>query len=431
MNKKEIFKKVIVESQHKKFNIIPRGLYIPLDAGKTITLYGPRRCGKTFLFYQIIREFINRGIPFQNIAYINFEDERIQPFSKDDWDVFLDAYLELYPDNTDRKTYFFLDEIQETPLWDKFVRRLSEQPDFQLFLTGSSSKLFSGEISTALRGRTLSYFLMPFSFKEFLMANKFKIEDNLEYSPSRHKAKKLFQEYMKFGGFPEIFDKEDSLKIQILQGYFDLIFYKDIVDRYKIRNFTLMKNIMRYLLTHFASTFSFTSYYNFLKSSGSKIGKDTIFEYISCLEEVNFIKLVPLFDYSLKKQTVNPKKIYCIDTGLVTAVSFQFSEDKGRYLENMVFLELLRKEKEIYYFKIDNNEVDFLITKKGRPEQLIQVSDNIEDKGTKEREIRALVTASKKLNIKNCLILTDGQKSDIHEDGLKINVLPVWKWLLS
>lgn len=431
MNKKEIFKKVIVESQHKKFNIIPRDLSLPLDIGKTITLYGPRRCGKTFLFYQTIQELIKRGIPFQNIAYINFEDERIQPFSKDDWDVFLDAYLELYPDNTGGKTYFFLDEIQEVPLWDKFVRRLSEQPDFQLFLTGSSSKLFSVEISTALRGRTLSYFLMPFSFKEFLRANEFKIENNLEYSSSRHKAKKLFQEYMKFGGFPEIFNKEDGLKIQILQGYFDLIFYKDIVDRYKIRNFTLMKNIMRYLLTHFSSTFSFTSYYNFLKSSGSKIGKDTIFEYISCLEEVNFIKLVPLFDYSLKKQTVNPKKIYCIDTGLVTAASFQFSENRGRYLENMVFLELLRKGKEIYYFKIDNNEVDFLITKKGRPEQLIQVSDNIEDKKTKEREIRALVTASKKLNIKNCLILTDDQKFDIHEDGLKINVLPLWKWLLE
>jgi hypothetical protein len=193
-----------------------------------------------------------------------------------------------------------------------------------------------------------------------------------------------------------------------------------------------MKDLMRYLISHFSSLFSITGYYNFLKSSGLKIGKDTLFEYLSCLEEVNFIKLVPLFDFSLKRQMVNPKKIYCIDTGLINAVSFQFSENRGRYLENLVFLELLRQKKQIYYFR-DNkdNEIDFLIAQDRKPIQLIQVVTSLKEQKAKEREVVPLISSAKELKVEQCLILTEDEKTEINAGKLKIKVLPVWSWLLG
>lgn len=432
MDKKEIFKKIIIEAQKLKPDLTRRDFAFPHGAGKVIALYGPRRVGKTYLFYQTIKNLLAKGEHCEKIIYINFEDERIAPFLVEDWEILMDAYFELYPEHVDKKIYLFFDEVQETPLWEKFVRRLSEKKVFQVFITGSSSKLLSKEISTTLRGRTLSYFIMPFSFKEFLRHKGIKPDTHIEYSPARHKIKKLFQEYMYFGGFPEIFDKENSLKIEILQSYFDLTFYKDIVERYKIRNFNIMRDLMRYLISHFSTLLSITNYYNILKSSNKKIGKETIFEYISWLEDVNFIKAVPIFDYSIKKQQVNSKKIYSIDTGLVSAASFQFSENRGRYLENLVFLELLRRNEEIYYYKDSKgNEIDFLTTKHGKPVKIIQVAQNIDNFKIKNRELRPLVETANKFNINKCLILTEESKKEFTYKGLKINVMPIWRWLMD
>ncbi len=145
MNKKEIFKRIIVEFQKIKIALVSRDLKLPTDIKKAITLYGPRRCGKTYLFYQTIQQLFNKNVSPERILYINFEDERILPFHKEDWEVLLDAYFELYPENLNKKIYLFLDEIQEVPLWEKFVRRVSEKENFQIFLTGSSSKLFAKE----------------------------------------------------------------------------------------------------------------------------------------------------------------------------------------------------------------------------------------------------------------------------------------------
>ncbi|MEW5759100.1 MAG: ATP-binding protein [Candidatus Omnitrophota bacterium] len=432
MNKKDIFKKIINEFKDMAFPLIKRDLNLPLDLGKVMTIYGPRRAGKTYLFYQTIQELLHKKISIDNIVYINFEDERILPFAKDDWETLLDAYFELYPDNIHKQSYFFLDEIQEIDLWEKFVRRLSEKRNFSIFLTGSSSKLLSREISTSLRGRALNYFLMPLSFLEFLKFKHISLSANIEHSSNRHKIKKLFDEFLKFGGFPEVIEKEEIFKTQILQGYFDLTFYKDIAERFKIRNFIVMKELMHYLLANFSALFSLNGYFNFLKSKGNKVGKDTIFEYIGYLEEVNFVRLIPLFNSSIKKQMVNPKKAYIIDTGLITALSFQFSENKGKYLENVVFLELLRRGRKVYYFKDDKGrEVDFLIVDKNRPEQLIQVCYDLESSEAKNREVNSLVSAAKKFDIKNPLILTNDTKEEIVSNGMKIQILPVWHWLLN
>ncbi len=434
MSKKEVFKKIIVESQQFKPKLINRDIQIPVDTYKVITLYGSRRSGKTYRFFQTMKQLENEGVDPTAILYINFEDERILPFCKEDWEFLLEAYYELYPENIQKEKYLFLDEIQETELWDKFVRRLAEKGDTHIFITGSSSKLLSREIATSLRGRTLSYMLMPLSFTEFLRFKGQVVEKNSEYSEQRHKLKKYFNEYLQFGGFPEIINQAEQIKRQILQGYFELTFYKDLVERYQIRNFGLMKELMRYLITHFSSLFSVGGYYNYLKSAGQKIGKDTLFEYVSQLEEVNLVKIVSLFDYSLKRQTINPKKIYCIDTGLISVVSSQFSENRGRYLENMVFLELLRRKKEIYYYKDKKNkekEIDFFITEKGNPKQLIQVTADMTAPEVKEREIGTLIKASKEFKLTDCLILTDDQKDEIVKEKVRIKIIPIWLWLIN
>ncbi len=432
MDKKEAFKRVIVESQGLRPEFISREVRLPTDLPKVITLYGPRRGGKTYLFYQTMLEVVKEGVPAQRILYVNFEDERILPFSKDDWEILLEAFFELYPENVGQKTYLFLDEAQEALYWDKFVRRLSEKKEFRIFLTGSSSKLLSKEIATSLRGRTISYFLAPFSFREALSAKGFKAQADVEYSPQRHLIKKEFSSYLKFGGFPETLGKEDPIKIRILQEYFELVFYRDIVERHKIRNYTLMKELMRYLVNNFASLFSIMGYYSLLKSSGQKIGKDTVCEYVSWLEDVNFVRFVQFYDYSARKRTVNLKKIYCIDTGLITAVASQFSENKGRYLENAVYLELLRRGKEVFYWKDGaGREVDFLITQGGKPQQLIQVTASLENNKVKERELAPLTAAAQKFKIDDCLLLTDDQSAELSAGRFKVKVRPIWSWLLE
>lgn len=432
MDKKEIFKKIIVESESFSPEFIRREVSLPTDLQKVITLYGPRRSGKTYLFYQIMQELLHEGVPSQKILYINFEDERILPFIREDWEMLLEAFFELYPQNVGEKTYLFFDEIQEIPYWDKFIRRISEKNEFRIFLTGSSSKLLSKEIATSLRGRAISYFLTPFSFREVLSAEGIKIGTNTEYSRQRHVIKKNFSNYLKFGGFPETIDKEDPVKIRILQEYFELVFYRDIIERHKIRNYNLMKELMRYLVNNFASLFSIMGYYNLLKSSGQKIGKDTVCEYVSWLEDVNFVKFVQFYDYSIKKRVVNPKKTYCIDTGLITAIASQFSENKGRYLENVVYLELIRRGEEVFYWKdASGREVDFLLTEGGKPARLIQVTQSLKDKKVKDRELKPLIKAAEKFNLEDCLILTEDQKDDISFGKLNIKVRPIWSWLLS
>lgn len=432
MDKKEAFKRVIVESQSLRPELISREVRLPMDLQKVITLYGPRRSGKTYLFYQTMLELEKVGVPAKRILYVNFEDERILPFFKDDWEILLEAFFELCPENVGEKMYLFLDEAQEAPYWDKFVRRMSEKKEFRIFLTGSSSKLLSKEIATSLRGRTISFFLTPFSFREALSAKGIKVPANVEYSQQRHLIKKEFSKYLKFGGFPETLEKEEPIKIRILQEYFELVFYRDIVERHKIRNYTLMKELMRYLVNNFASLFSIMGYYNLLKSSGQKIGKDTVCEYVSWLEDVNFVKFVQFYDYSVKRRTVNPKKIYCIDTGLITAVASQFSENKGRYLENAVYLELLRRGKEVFYWKDSaGREVDFLVAERGKPEQLIQATASIEDNKVKERELMPLLAAAERFRIDDCLILTDDQSVELSAGRLKIKVRPIWSWLLE
>ena len=422
---KDTIKRLIIIAQERDVQLVERDMRICF-AGKINTIIGPRRAGKTFFIYQNMNQLKSENK--DRIIYINFEDERLLPIGKDDLDLILESYYELYPGNVGKKLYIFFDEIQVVPFWNLFLRRIYDQENVEICVTGSSSKLLSREIATQLRGRTLTYFIFPYSFKEFLKAKGVTLERHFEYKPLRYEVKKLLQEYIEFGGFPEIVDKDELLKTKILQEYFDLIFYKDMVERYKIRNFGMVKEMMLYLVNNFSSYFSTNKYYNFLKSQGKKVSKNTLFTYISCMADINFIFLVPKYGKP-KEQFANPKKVYVTDTGLINAVAFKVSMDIGRLYENVVFMELKRMEKEVYYWK-NKYECDFIVKEGERIREAIQVCYDLTEEN-KEREIGGITDAMEEFQLKEGLIITGDLEGEEDIAGRKVSYKPLWKWLLE
>jgi len=422
--KKDKFSYIIKEFHEFKFpNLINRELTIS-PTNKIISLVGNRRAGKTYYFYQLIETLLSKGINKDQILYINFDDDRLYPLELSDLDDLLESYYELFPDNKNKQKYFFLDEIQNINNWELFVRRLNDKEQIKIYLTGSSSKLLSQEIATSLRGRTLSYNLFTLNFKEFLNFKDFKFTKKDIYSSKRYQLKKYFNEYLNDGSFPEV-TLENNLKKEILNNYYEMFIYKDLVERYSIRNVDLLKKLSKYLLTNVSNLFSASSYHKFA-SKDISVSKETILEYISYLKEVNLVFQIPIYSFSLKQQQVNPSKIYCIDNGLRNAVSFKFSEDEGRLAENLVFIELKRQQKEIYYWK-EKGEVDFIIKNKDHSIDLINVcyADDIP-----KREIDSInefIVKYPKIKINNKIILT----KDVGKKEKGINFIPLWEWLLE
>ncbi len=430
MNKKNTFKLIIKEFHESKFpEIKERDLALPKKTNKIIAIFGPRRAGKTYYFYQVIQK-LKEKIDNSRIIYINFEDDRLLPLTVKDLDDLIEAYFELYPENKDKEVYCFFDEIQNIDNWELFIRRIYDKEKVKIFLTGSSAKLLSREIATSLRGRTLNYQMFPLSFKEFLRFKNIEIDKNFTYSQIRFKVKKLFQEYVIFGGFPEVVLEQDDLKIAILKNYYDLIIYRDLAERFTIRNTNFLKSLTKYLLTNFSTPFSVNGYYQSIEKS-IRPAKETVLEYLSYLQEIELVFLLPIYAHSLKTQQVNPKKNYVIDNGLRNAVCFRFSEDLGRLLENLVFIELKRRNKEIYYFK-GKKECDFIVKDGFKLSQAIQVTQEL-NKNNREREINGLIEAMQKYKLKQGIILIQDQKQEKEEKikGKKIKFIPLWKWLLD
>jgi predicted AAA+ superfamily ATPase len=424
---KDIFKTLIADSQEKNLSyVMDRDIQIPLDTGKIISLVGVRRSGKTHVLFSIINKIRATTDP-KNIVYINFEDDRLFPIELKDLTNLLNAYYELYPDKKNERVYFFFDEIQNVQNWEKFIRRLYDTEKCAIFITGSSAKLLSKEIATALRGRTLSYEVFPLSFSEFL---KFKeIKTGLYSSKSLAVIKNAFSEYLIKGGFPEIVSYDSSIFMKTLQEYIDLIMYRDVIERYNISNTFLLKLLIKFCFTNIATHVSFNKLYNDFKSQGISLSRNTIYQYIACLEDAFALFTIPIYTKSVREQWRNPRKIYTIDVGFKTAMDYPFSVDIGRVFENIAFLELRRTAQKIYYFK-GKHEVDFYYTLGGN-EYLLNVSYDMESPATREREIKGLSEAMKSLSLKEGSIVTSEQKDMIKTEAGKINVIPFWEWLLG
>ncbi len=423
---KDVFKQLIVDSQRRAFGpIVERDYEIPTETKKIVSLIGVRRSGKTWLLYSLIEE-LRKSVPTENIVYINFEDDRLYPLTLGDLDALVQGYYELYPQKRDEKVYFFLDEVQTIGGWEKFVRRLYDTLNIQLFVTGSSSKLLAGEIATALRGRTIVYEIFPFSFKEYLRYRN--IDVDLYASESLSYIKNAFETYLVEGGFAEIFDETPDIKRRILKDYLDLIVYRDIVDRYRIKNHALLKHLIKYLFVNMGTLVSFSKLYNDYKSMGYRVSKETLLEYAGYLQEAYAIFTVPIFRNSVKEEQRNPKKVYAVDNGFKLLFDASLSPDFSKLYENLAFLHLRRETSEVYYFK-GKQEVD-LYASVGK-EVLVNVSFQIDRPQTLKREMDALMEGMAWFGLKHSLLITADNEEVIEKEGYVIEVKPMWKWLLS
>lgn len=399
---KETLKEVII-SQRTTLDSLEKGTprekeeEINIQDSFALIITGIRRCGKSTLLNQILRK--HKGY------YLNLEDPRLDDFEFLDFNKVEETMKEIYGENG---VYFF-DEIQNIEKWEKFIRYLIDKKE-RILITGSNAALLSKELGTKLTGRHLQIEMFPFSFKEFLkMKNKKpSVED--------------FDEYLHNGGFPEYLKKKNP---EILHELLYDIIAKDIAVRFGIKNTSILNKIIIYLISNVGKEFS----YNSIKRIFSIKSVQSVINYISYFENAYLIFTIPRFSYSYKQQQVNPKKVYSIDNGFSYSNSVSFSKDKGKMLENVVFLALRRKFKNIFYFK-ENNECDFVVKQKDKITYALQVCFDLNEEN-KKREIYGLLNALKEFELKEGLILTYNQKDNFLVDNKKIIVKPVWEWLLE
>jgi predicted AAA+ superfamily ATPase len=424
---RDIFRRIIIDFQERTLNAtIKRDIVVPLFSNKIITLIGVRRCGKTSILYKMIEE-LRESVDSKNIVYVNFEDDRLLGTTVGDLDDLIEGYFELYPQKRDEKIYLFVDEVQNIPQWESFIRRIYDTLNVQIIITGSSSKLLSSEIATSLRGRTLTYEIFPFSFKEYL---RFKnIEVNLNSSKSLSFIKHSFDEYLISGGFPETIGQEGSMQKRILSDYVNLIVYKDLIERYGITNTALLKHLIKYTFVNMATSVSITKLYNDFKSNGFKLGKETLFDYFGYLEEAYAIFSVPIFRSSVREEQRNPKKIYAIDNGLRAVYDASFSPDYSKLYENLVFLALRSKTRDVYYIK-ERQEIDFYCVIDG-VKQLINVSVDISNPDTFEREINSLHEGMEFIGVDTSILITKDREGSQSVGDKLVLFIPLWKWLLT
>ncbi len=424
MDKKAAFQQVIAEFiEWDLRGVKPRQIAIPLDVSKIISVIGPRRAGKTYVLFDLIRQLRHQKIPANRLVYVNFEDDRLFPLGLGDMDSLLRGYYEMFPHNKDEKVFFFLDEVQEVENWEKFVRRLFDQENCRVYITGSSAKLLSRDLATTLRGRTLPYRVLPLSFGEFLQFNE--IKANRYTTKGKAFLLNNLQRYLRQGGFPELIFLNPSLHNRLINEYIDLMLYRDLTERFSLRNPTLIKYLLKHLLANLGTLTSVTKVYNDLKSQGYKVGKNTIFDYISYLEEAFLIFRVDMWSRSVRKQAVNPSKVYGIDPAFKYAMNI--SEDRGRVFENSVFLELYRREKMPHYYVV-NREVDFYLEEDQR---LINACYEYTLPATRKREIEGLFEAMKALNLKTGELLTWDFREEIKQNDRTVLVRPLWEFLLE
>lgn len=408
-----------------------RELSLPTDVDVAVSVYGLRRTGKTHLLYLTMKKLIGNGLPIQRIFYMNFEDERLAGLSAGDLSAIVQLYYKHNP-NAD-VMYLFLDEVQVVEGWERFVRRLIEGKRAKVFITGSSSKLLSKEIASSLRGRTLSFQLFPLSFREFLGFKGFEPEKPLT-ERRRGILLRLLEEYVEYGGFPGIVDYSPPLKIRTLQEYLDLIVYRDLVERYGVGKVSALKALIRVLARNFARKASIRKLHSLVSSTGVKVSRPTLAEYLAYLEDIGFVLPVRKYHPSDVESLRSQPKLYIVDIGFATALGV---EDTGYRIENIVAIELLRRKHyfeprlEVHYWEDGRGEVDFVVSLGGKVKELIQVSYALDEPQTRERELRALLRASEALHCRNLTVVTWGEEGVEEIGGKRIRFIPLWRWLLG
>ena len=409
--------------KREPLKLVKRDLVIKTVPNKATVIIGPRRAGKTSLMWEIISTYDR-----SRTIYLDFEDIALIGVSATD---VLRIITEIFTEISGKKANtVFLDEIQNLVNWQSLIRTLLDR-GYTVFVTGSTSKLLSREIATQLRGRSISFLLLPFSFKEFLSAKN-------EYPPlvssftDMGLLKRHLSEYLDFGGYPEVvLGKQEREKL--ISEYRDMIFLKDFVEREKIKSIDVGRFIFSFVTQAFSSELSSRNVLNALKRVGIPFGRNTLYGYIEKLQDTMIFFFLERYSTKVKLRTTWPRKVYLADTGL----AWRIANDRGRLVENVVFLELKRRQglsplSEIYSYKdTADHEIDFLIKEREKIVKLIQVTYASNRNDIKDREVNNLITASSELRCNDLSVITWDYEAMETVKGKKIKFIPLWKWLLN
>jgi predicted AAA+ superfamily ATPase len=411
-----LLQRIIIENQEavQKIELSERELVLE-DNGNYIFI-GSRRAGKTFCMFQIIKHHIKKH-GAEEILYLNFEDDRLLCFNTSHFQLILDAYKNLFA----KTPILFLDEIQNIDGWEKFARRIADSKEYRIFITGSNAKMLSSEMATTLGGRYLIKEIYPFSFSEYLTASKIKLSQHWQLSSKRHEIRRNFDEFFKFGGFPELLlFKEKRIW---LENLYKKVFYGDLVARYKIRNDFALRILVLKLAESIHDGVSFNRMKNVIQSAGTPIGASTVVEYIDFLEESFLIFSVKNYLAKMTERE-SQKKYYFIDNGLITLM---LDSPQTLLLENLVAITLKRRFGDRFYFVREGAEVDFYVP---QTQTLIQVAYSISGNQTENREVESMLKIQQRVEAQNLQIITLDEEKTIEHKGKTIECIPVWKWIL-
>lgn len=408
--------------------LTPRRTVIAEIENKASVVVGMRRVGKTSLTLALLAEELTRGAPRESLLYVNFEDERLWNFEASDLSELLETFYRRTPENRGRRGVFVLDEIQYVPGWERFVRRVLDSENVRILLTGSSAKLLSREIASSLRGRALTTELFPFDFAETLLHHTHQPLTERPGSRRRSQVEALFDRYLQCGGFPEVQGLEETLRRRVLQEYLQVALLRDIIERHEVTSVAALRAMSRQLLANPAGLFSVNKLHADLKSRGVRVGINTLHDFLDHFEDSYLFFVVPIFTQSERVRQSNPRKIYPIDPGMVTACAGRTGSGLGQLLETIVFLHLRRKGLELSYYRHDDGtEVDFVYEQDGRL-HLVQVSADITSADTRKRELKALSAAMRELAVDEATIVTLRQEETLETAEGKVHIVPAWWW---
>lgn len=418
---RDTLKQIMIDQKETYLNntIITRQ-YL-LEENVNYCFVGIRRTGKSYLMYQQIKQLESKGVPLSQIVYVNFEDERLLETKVTDLNTILEIGLEM--SGSTNKPYLFLDEVQNINGWEKFVRRIADMK-YRINITGSNSKMLSSEIASTLGGRFIIMNVYPYSFAEYLTANH-REKNYLDVISTQDRADvlSLYNEYVTFGAFPELVDIKN--KRAFLSSIYQTIYLGDIITRNKISNDFAIKLILKKIAESVTKPLSFSRLTNILKSTGMAIGKQTVINYVGYMTDSYLLFTLQNYAAKLVDKETSPK-YYFMDTGLL---GLMLLDSKSAQLENLVAIELIRRYgvENVFFFE-NNVEIDFYIPSESLAIQVsLQVLDDID---TKERENRAFAKLNNFIPGSKCILITNSEETNLEYDGIDIEVIPIWKWLL-
>jgi predicted AAA+ superfamily ATPase len=423
-------------------SFFPRALDVERIERKATIITGMRRVGKSIYQRMYMKSLLDKGVSKQQLCILDFSDDRLYELRNHEPDIISEVYYTLFPEMTEEKVFFFFDEIQYLYHWELFVNRLQTTRNCEVNITGSSAKLLVKEIASEFGGRSLSWELFPFSFSEYIQTKK-----EVRAMPSLRLLTgddekfclKWFDEYSKIGGFPEsIFMAEEITRVRFLQDIAETVVFRDVIKRYDLHNAKEVWRLMQLALNNMSDLTSYAKLKQRMAGEHYRVSQPAVKETIGYFNDAYLIYTVEKFSLNPAVRATNAKKFYCCDHALAMSVAEKLTSDKGKILENMVFMHLRRFTNRIDYAKTTSGkEIDFITASSGviltddTSFKLFQVCYELESTKTFERETEALWEAMEEFGVNNSTIITYKTESHIERDNRIINIVPAWKFLLQ